>query len=105
MILEMQDKVDTHRKGSGITEFYVCPNCEVFVAATRPDQDKLLGAVNLHTVERGQLLGRPIPIDFDHETAGNWQSRNRLAWMPVLIASQHIARPGYEAQSPEAEAD
>jgi hypothetical protein len=104
MILEIPDQVDTQRKGSGITEFHVCPDCDVFVAATRPDRDKLLGAVNLRIVERSQFLGRPTPIEFDHETVSNWQAGNRLTWMPVLIASQHIAKPVYEIQSTEVEA-
>lgn len=99
MILELPVRPVDGGMGSGITELHVCPSCGVFVAATWSDENRLLGAVNLHAIEHGEFLGEPAPVDFDHEPFGDTRARRRLTWMPVHIASRHAVPLTHNAAS------
>jgi hypothetical protein len=94
MILELSVRPVAGGQRSGITEFHICPSCGLFIAATWSDEDRLLGAVNLHAIERSEFLDQPVPLDFDHEPFGDTRTGRRLPWMPAHIASRlTIPRP------------
>jgi hypothetical protein len=84
MLLGLPPRADTYNCGFGITEFHVCGNCGVFVAATWPDGKTLLGAANLLAIEHS-YLDRPLAVDFDKETIAERQARKRQTWMPATI--------------------
>jgi hypothetical protein len=86
MILELRARADTYRIGFGVTELHVCPECGVFAAATWSDQDRLLGAANMHVMERSTFFGKPVPVDFDHESTDERRHRRRHSWTPTYIS-------------------
>lgn len=88
MILEVPERADTYKVGFGITEYHVCRECGVFVAATWSDEDSFLGAANLNAIKVIGPISQPVWVDFDSETVSERRLRKRQTWTPVCVMPQ-----------------
>ena len=80
-----------YRFGFRITDFHVCKNCGVLVAATwRDEGGALFGVVNLHALEKADSFVRtPLGTSFDQERQRDREGRRRAHWTPaVLVLSE-----------------
>jgi hypothetical protein len=75
-----------YRFGFNITDFHLCNQCGVFVAATGIGDDELRGVVNIHVLQdREQLAQSPMTVSFDGESVVDRQARRRVHWTPASV--------------------
>jgi hypothetical protein len=81
-----------YRFGLEITDFHVCKQCGVFVAASGTGESASLGVVNIHALrDRDLFSSRAAAISFDGESVAERQARRRLHWTPArttLVANR-----------------
>jgi hypothetical protein len=81
-----------YRFGLEITDFHLCRQCGVFVAATGIGDDPLRGVVNVHALRERERLSRPpVAVGFDGETIAERQARRRQHWTPASVARQKFS--------------
>jgi hypothetical protein len=84
-----------YRFGLNITDFHVCRNCGVFVAATGGKGEQLVGVVNIHALnDRAQLSAPPVAVSFDGEGIAERQARREHHWTPATVTHAAQARSG-----------
>lgn len=75
-----------YRFGLEITDFHVCKQCGVFVAATGVDDDPLRGVVNIHALDgRDALTQPPVAVSFEGEDIAERRARRRVRWTPASV--------------------
>lgn len=75
-----------YRFGLGITDFLVCANCGVFVAALMEIDGRQYASLNTNTLEvRAQLDQPPQPVDYSGETAAARRARRERYWTPAVF--------------------
>ena len=75
-----------YRFGLEITDFHVCKQCGVFVAATGADDDPLRGVVNIHALDERQAFARPpVAVSFDGEDIAERRARRHVRWTPASV--------------------
>lgn len=79
--------MDTYRLGLGMTDFHVCHQCGVLVAATWEDRESAMFAVvNSRTLDIGEgFLLAPVTANFDGEGMEDREARRRKGWTPASI--------------------
>lgn len=78
------EQLTRYRFGLGITDFLVCANCGVFVAALMEIDGRHYASLNTNTLElRAQLHHLPQPVDYSGETAVARRARRERHWTPA----------------------
>ncbi|MCM8558152.1 GFA family protein [Sphingomicrobium sediminis] len=72
-----------YRFGLGITDFLICPNCGVYVAAVMEGEKGLIGTANMNCFDVGSV--EVSPIDYAGENAGDRTSRREDHWTPTTL--------------------
>ena len=79
-------RVRHYRFGLGITDFLVCSDCGVFVAAVMEIDGALYASINSNSLKRrAQLKNRPQPVDYADETAEQRSMRRKKNWTPAAF--------------------
>jgi hypothetical protein len=75
-----------YRFGLGVTDFLLCAECGVYVAATMEGDDGLTAVLNVAGVALPGFDGRqPSPMIYDEETAEQRVERRAARWMPAVF--------------------
>lgn len=75
-----------YRFGFQVTDFILCRECGVYVAAVSREGANERASLNAAGVALPELLGREAaPVNLDHETAESRRERRRTLWTPVEI--------------------
>ena len=75
-----------YRFGLGITDFLLCAECGVYVAAVMPHDSGLLAVLNVTGVDLPGFEGRaPDPMTYDDETSDQRVARRAERWMPAVF--------------------
>ena len=79
--------IDTYKMGLGITDFHVCHNCGVLLAATWADSDgSVFAVVNVRVLDQAAAFtSEPLKANFDGEEVSERETRRRRAWTPASI--------------------
>lgn len=85
--------VNRYRFGLQITDFLLCAECGVYVAATMEREGRLTAVLNVAGVDLPGFEGRtPGPVIYDDETPDERAARRAVRWMPaVFIETQPSA--------------
>ena len=75
-----------YRFGVGITDFLLCAECGVYVAATMESDGELTAVLNVAGVALPGFEGRtPSPMTYDEETPAERVERRKARWMPAVF--------------------
>ena len=75
-----------YRFGLGVTDFLLCAECGVYVAATMRVEGGLTAVVNVRGVGFPGFASRePEPMTYDDETAAERSARRADRWMPAVF--------------------
>jgi hypothetical protein len=75
-----------YRFGLGITDFLLCAECGVYVAATMETDAGLTAVVNVRGVDFPGFADRvPDPMNYDDESADGRVARRADRWMPAVF--------------------
>ena len=75
-----------YRFGLGITDFLLCAECGVYVAATMETDGALTAVLNVPGVGLPGFEGRtPSPMIYDEETPAERVERRKARWMPATF--------------------
>jgi hypothetical protein len=67
-------------------EFLVCRTCGVFVGAVCTMDGSAYATLNVNVLEaRASLTSRPVPVDYDGESAADRVARRRARWTPATV--------------------
>lgn len=79
--------IDIYKLGLGITDFHVCQNCGVLMAATWVDSDgSVFAVVNVRALDdAAAFTAEPLKANFDGENLAEREARRRAGWTPALI--------------------
>lgn len=82
------DKLSRYRMGHGITDYLVCSDCGVYVAAVMQDEESggwlatcVVNALDLPA----DRIAETAPVVYDGETPESRLARRRERWMPVEV--------------------
>jgi hypothetical protein len=68
------------------SDFLVCAECGVYVAATLETDDGLIAVLNVRGVDLPGFEGREAqPMTYDDETAGERLARRKARWTPAVF--------------------
>ncbi|MBM85826.1 MAG: aldehyde-activating protein [Rhodospirillaceae bacterium] len=88
IIVEAPAKLSRYRMGLGITDYLICADCGVYVAATMEDPEKsrtlATCVVNALDIAPG-CVAEPQPTVYDGETAVSRLERRRQRWMTAVV--------------------
>lgn len=80
-------KIRRYRFGLGITDFMVCAQCGIFVAAVMEIDDALYASINTNVLTaRAQLQMPPQLVDYDGESVDERRARRKKNWTPAAFA-------------------
>ena len=75
-----------YRFGLGVTDFLLCAECGVYVAATMQGEAGLTAVLNVPGVALPGFDGRaPSPMIYDDETPEQRIERRKARWMPAVF--------------------
>lgn len=75
-----------YRFALGITDFFVCKTCGVYVGATLQSARGALGTLNVNVLDKREpFLRQAEPVSYFRESVEQRMSRRLLAWMPVEV--------------------
>jgi hypothetical protein len=87
------DDIRRYRFGLGITDFIICAHCGVPCAAVGLVDDRLLGVVNINTMDRLSDFAPANPASFDGEETDDRLARRRKGWTPArMVCAQDTDR-------------
>jgi hypothetical protein len=79
-------EVSRYRFGLRTADFLVCRTCGVYVAAVATIEEATLATLNANVLElRAALTQRPLPVDYDGESAAARLARRRRVWTPATV--------------------
>ena len=79
------DDIRRYRFGLGITDFIICAHCGVPCVAVGMVDDRLLGVVNINTMDRLSDFAPANPASFDGEETEDRLARRRKGWTPARV--------------------
>ena len=79
------DRLNRYRFGLGATEFLVCRDCGVYVAAYMPDGDRAYANVMVNVLDDRPHFPEPKPVVLDNEDEGGKRQRRRDNWTPATL--------------------
>ncbi len=75
-----------YRFGLGVTDFLICAECGVYVAAMMEGEGGLTAVLNVRGVDLPGFEGRtPDPMIYDDETPDDRVARRAGRWMPAVF--------------------
>ncbi|MCT2399144.1 hypothetical protein [Novosphingobium mangrovi (ex Huang et al. 2023)] len=78
--------LEPYRFGLGITDFFVCGRCGVFVAAVWHKDGGTWAVVNMPALDdRDGFSAEAVPMDFDGEDVAAREARRRRSWTPTRL--------------------
>lgn len=84
--LEAPGDLEPYRFGFGITDFFVCGRCGVFVAAVWHKDGGTWAVVNLPALDdRDRFTREPAPMDFEGEDVTAREARRLRHWTPARL--------------------
>jgi hypothetical protein len=73
-----------YRFGLGVTDFFICRRCGVYVLALAELEGGRYAVINSHTLGcRDRLDGPAQSMDYDADTRESRATRRRSRWTPV----------------------
>lgn len=79
-------EVSRYRFGLRTAEFLVCRTCGVYVAAVSTIEGATFATLNANVLDaRAALTQRPVPVDYEGESATERLARRRRAWTPAAV--------------------
>ena len=79
------DDIRRYRFGLGITDFIICAHCGVPCVAVGMVDDRMLGVVNINTMDRLRDFAPASPASFDGEETEDRLARRRKGWTPARV--------------------
>lgn len=79
------DDIRRYRFGLGITDFIICAHCGVPCVAVGMVDDRLLGVLNINTMDRLSDFAPANPASFDGEETEDRLARRRKRWTPARV--------------------
>jgi len=81
-----------YRFGTGMTEFWVCPRCGVYVGGYVESGGRGTAVVNVRALDaRDEFTQAPMPMDYGQETPEGRLQRRMRVWSPARVV---VGRPG-----------
>ena len=78
-----------YRFGTGMTEFWVCPRCGVYVGGYVEAGGQGRAVVNTRALDaRDQFTQAPTPMDYGQETPEGRLERRMRVWSPARVRVQ-----------------
>lgn len=75
-----------YRFGNKATDFWVCPDCGVYVGAGVESGGRHYAVVNVRTLDEAKRFAQaPAPMVYDAETPGERLDRRTRLWTPARI--------------------
>ena len=75
-----------YRFGTGATDFWVCPECGVYVGASVEVEGRRYAVVNVRALDDAKRFTQPpTPMVYDTETPGERLGRRARVWSPARI--------------------
>ncbi|HVA55457.1 MAG TPA: aldehyde-activating protein [Gammaproteobacteria bacterium] len=79
-------RVRHYRFGFGVTDFLICADCGVFMAAVMQIDSTLYASINTNGLtDHAQLQIPPQPVDYTGETMDERRARRKRHWTPVVF--------------------
>jgi len=75
-----------YRFGTRSSDFLVCGNCGVYVAALLPSSKGQFATVNITTIPALPDVPEALPVSYEGESAEQRNSRRKQRWTPVAEA-------------------
>jgi hypothetical protein len=87
------EAIERYRFAFGVTDFILCRNCGVYVAAMSREGANERASLNVVGTAIAELAERDAkPVSLDHETPESRRERRRQLWTPVEIVPRSAAR-------------
>jgi hypothetical protein len=78
-----------YRFGTGMTDFWVCPGCGVYVGGYIEVNGQGRAVVNIRALDaRDQFTQAPAPMDYGQETREGRIQRRLRVWTPARVVVQ-----------------
>ena len=78
-----------YRFGMGMTDFWVCPRCGVYVGAYVESGGRGTAVVNTRALDaRAEFTQAPAPMDYGQETRDGRLERRLRVWSPARVLVQ-----------------
>jgi hypothetical protein len=72
-----------YRFATRSADYLICGVCGVYIAAALSTSKGRFATVNVNAIRGLQELPRAIPVSYEGESKGQWESRREQRWTPV----------------------
>jgi len=79
-------KLMRYRFGTRSSDFLVCGNCGVYVAALLTSSKGQFATLNINTIRALRDVAEAAPVSYEGESAEQRSSRREQRWTPVATA-------------------
>ena len=73
-----------YRFGTRSSDFLICRDCGVYVAAVITSSKGQFATLNINTIRVPLEVPQAVPVSYDQENAGQRLSRREQRWTPVV---------------------
>jgi len=73
-----------YRFGTRSSDFLICRDCGVYVAAVITSSTGQFATLNINTIRVPLEVPQAVPVSYDQENAGERLSRREQRWTPVV---------------------
>jgi hypothetical protein len=73
-----------YRFGTRSSDFLICRDCGVYVAAVITSSKGQFATLNINTIRVPLEVPQAVPVSYDQENAGERLSRREQRWTPVV---------------------
>jgi len=80
-----------YRFGLGVTDFLICADCGVFMAAVMDIDGALYASINSNVLSvRTQLQRQSQAVDYEGETVDQRRTRRKKHWTPAVFTGTRV---------------
>ena len=79
-------KLRRYRFGTRSSDFLICRDCGVYVAALLTSSKGQFATLNINTIRAPLDVSQAVPVSYEGESAEQRQSRREQRWTPVAEA-------------------
>jgi len=79
-------KLGRYRFGTRSSDFLICGNCGVYVAALLTSSNGQFATLNINTIRAPLDVPEAVPVSYEGESGDQRQSRREQRWTPVAEA-------------------
>ena len=79
-------KLRRYRFGTQSSDFLICGNCGVYVAALLTSSNGQFATLNINTIRAPLEVSEAVPVSYEGESGEQRQSRREQRWTPVAEA-------------------